>query len=120
MAKAVAKTKAAIVAHELELIAAEAARKAARKAEEEAKAEERLARVKWAALEARWEAERKAEVRRVDLVEEWERLSARYEEGFRRVRECSDAAIRQFEQDAGTKAILERIKAIDKEFDSLK
>lgn len=120
MEKSKAKTEAAIVAHELELLEAEAARQAALRAEEEEKAEERRARVKWAAMEARWAAERKMEVRKAELVEEWERLSRRYDYGFRKVCECSDAAIREFEQDAGTKAILERIKAIDLEFDSLK
>ena len=120
MAKAKAKTEAAIVAHELELIEAEAARQAALRAEAQEKAEERRARIRWAARLAKMEADRKMEIRKAELVEEWETLSRRYDCGFRRVCECSDAAIREFEQDAGTKAILERIKAIDLEFDSLK
>lgn len=76
---------------------------------------------KWLkAKEVEWEAARAKECRKAELFEEWQRLSDRYDRLFTNVCKFSDAAIRQFEQDAGTKAILDRIKQIDAEYAAIK
>lgn len=124
MAKALAKTQATI--QEVTIEAEQAARaerqriiaENCEKAREEK--EEREFRKWLKAKEIEWEAARAKERRKAELFEEWQRLSDRYDAGYNRVREFSDAAIRQFEQDAGTKAILDRIKEIDAEYAAIK
>lgn len=105
-ARAIAKTQAAI-----EQAKNEAARE---------RIIERIAQKKMAEAEAKWKVERAKERVKADLFEEWQRLSDRYDAGFNRVRQFSDAAIRQFEQDARTKAILDRMKEIDALYAAIK
>lgn len=120
MAKALAKTQAAIEQAKHE--AAEAAEQKKKEAIEAARERiiERIAQKKMAEAEAKWKVERAKERVKADLWEEWQRLSDRYDAGFNRVRQFSDAAIRQFEQDAGTKAILNRMKEIDALYAAIK
>lgn len=124
MAKALAKTQATIeqVSAEAEQ-AARAERKRiiaenCQRAREEK--EEREFRKWMKAKEAQFDAERAKERRKAELFEEWQRLSDRYDRLYTDVCKFSDAAIRQFEQDAGTKAILDRIKEIDAEYAAIK
>lgn len=124
MAKALAKTQATIEQSKIE--AAEAARaerqriiaeNCQRARNEKAEREFR----KWLkAKEVEWEAARAKERRKADLWEEWQRLSDRYERLYTDVCKFSDAAIRQFEQAASTKGILNRIKEIDAEYAAIK
>lgn len=124
MAKALAKTQATI--EQISAQAEQAARaerqrivaENCQRAREEK--EEREFRKWLKAKEVEWEAARAKERRKAELWEEWQRLSDRYDAGYNRVRQFSDAAIRQFEQDEGTKAILDRIKQIDAEYAAIK
>lgn len=119
-ARAIAKTEAAIeqAKHEAEQAAEQKKKEAIEAARE--RIIERIARKKMAEAEAKWKVERAKERVKADLWEEWQRLSDRYDAGFNRVRQFSDAAIRQFEQDAGTKAILNRMKEIDALYAAIK
>lgn len=124
MAKALAKTQATIeqVSAQAEQAArAERQRIIAENCQRAREEKEERELRKWLkAKEVEWETERAKERRKAELFEEWQRLSDRYDRLFTNVCKFSDAAIRQFEQDAGTKAILDRIKEIDAEYAAIK
>ena len=124
MAKALAKTQATI--QQVTIEAEQAARadrqriiaENCQRAREEKK--EREFRKWLRAKEVEWEAARAKERRKAELFEEWQRLSDRYDRLYTDVCKFSDAAIRQFEQAASTKGILNRIKQIDAEYAAIK